>query len=130
MSGIAAMVAVAAIPGRVADKFSVGAYDKIKGTVPNMDAHHVGQKALMNKFIPDYDLNKAPAILVPKVGHTLKGPNGIVSRKTTGIDTARGLIARDIKELRRVYPDIPNSQLKKLIDMNKELYPDAFLKRK
>ncbi|MGN2921192.1 hypothetical protein ACTFQ5_20960 [Aliivibrio fischeri] len=126
----AAMVAVAAIPGRVADKFSVGAYDKIKGTVPNMDAHHVGQKALMNKFIPDYDLNKAPAILVPKVGHTLKGPNGIVSRKTTGIDTARGLIARDIKELRRVYPDIPNSQLKKLIDMNKELYPDAFLKRK
>ena len=129
LGGVAAM-AVTAIPGKVADKFSVGAYDKIKGTVPNMDAHHVGQKALMNKFIPNYDLNKAPAILVPKVGHTLKGPNGIVSRKTTGIDTARGLIARDIKELRRVYPDIPNSQLKKLVDMNKELYPDAFVKRK
>jgi len=129
LGGVAAMAAIA-IPGKVADKFSVGAYDKIKGTVPNMDAHHVGQKALMNKFIPNYDLNKAPAILVPKVGHTLKGPNGIVSRKTTGIDTARGLIARDIKELRRVYPDIPNSQLKKLVDMNKELYPDAFVKRK
>ena len=129
LGGVAAMATIA-IPGKVADKFSVGAYDKIKGTVPNMDAHHVGQKALMNKFIPNYDLNKAPAILVPKVGHTLKGPNGIVSRKTTGIDTARGLIARDIKELRRVYPDIPNSQLKKLVDMNKELYPDAFVKRK
>ncbi|MGN2754903.1 hypothetical protein [Aliivibrio fischeri] len=63
------MVAVAAIPGRVADKFSVGAYDKIKGKDMPKDAHHVGQKALMNKFIPDYDLNKAPAILVPKVGH-------------------------------------------------------------
>ncbi|WP_345860731.1 hypothetical protein [Shewanella algae] len=84
----------------------------------------------MKKFIPNYDLNKAPAILVPKVGHTLRGPNGIVSRKTSGIDSARGLIARDIKELRRVYPDIPNSQLKKLIDMNKELYPEAFLKGK
>ncbi|EGQ8102530.1 hypothetical protein GOZ68_25015 [Vibrio parahaemolyticus] len=123
-------MAVIAIPGKFADKFSVGAYEKIKGTLPNMDAHHVGQKALMKKFIPNYDLNKAPAILVPKVGHTLRGPNGIVSRKTSGIDSARGLIARDIKELRRVYPDIPNSQLKKLIDMNKELYPEAFLKGK
>ncbi|HBN6297062.1 hypothetical protein [Vibrio parahaemolyticus] len=126
----AASMAVIAIPGKFADKFSVGAYEKIKGTLPNMDAHHVGQKALMKKFIPNYDLNKAPAILVPKVGHTLRGPNGIVSRKTSGIDSARGLIARDIKELRRVYPDIPNSQLKKLIDMNKELYPEAFLKGK
>lgn len=126
----AASMAVIAIPGKFADKFSVGSYEKIKGTLPNMDAHHVGQKALMKKFIPNYDLNKAPAILVPKVGHTLRGPNGIVSRKTSGIDSARGLIARDIKELRRVYPDIPNSQLKKLIDMNKELYPEAFLKGK
>lgn len=128
-AGAASMVVIA-IPGKFADKFSVGAYDQIKGTLPNMDAHHVGQKALMKKFIPNYDLNKAPAILVPKVGHTLRGPNGIVSRKTNGIDSARGLIARDIKELRRVYPDIPNSQLKKLIDMNKELYPEAFLKGK
>jgi disulfide oxidoreductase YuzD len=126
----AASMAVIAIPGKFADKFSVGSYEKIKGTLPNMDAHHVGQKALMKKFIPNYDLNKAPAILVPKVGHTLRGPNGIVSRKTSGIASARGLIARDIKELRRVYPDIPNSQLKKLIDMNKELYPEAFLKGK
>ncbi|WP_299143989.1 hypothetical protein, partial [uncultured Vibrio sp.] len=57
-------------------------------------------------------------------------PNGIVSRKTSGIDGARDLIARDVKELRRVYPDIPNSQLKKLIEMNKKLYPEAFLKGK
>lgn len=126
----AASMAVIAIPGKVADKFSVGAYEKIKGTLPNMDAHHIGQKALMKKFIPDYDPNKAPAILVPKVGHTLRGPNGIVSRKTIGIDNPRNLIARDVKELRRVYPDIPNEQLKKLIDMNKELYPKAFLKGK
>ncbi|MCZ6382191.1 hypothetical protein O4N82_23730 [Vibrio parahaemolyticus] len=129
LAGLATMAAIA-VPGKFADKFSVGSYEKIKGTLPNMDAHHVGQKALMKKFIPNYDSNKAPAILVPKVGHTLRGPNGIVSRKTSGIDSARGLIARDIKELRRVYPDIPNGQLKKLIDMNKELYPEAFLKGK
>lgn len=27
-------------------------------------------------------------------------------------------------ELRRVYPDIPNSKLQELIEMNKKLYPE------
>ncbi len=88
-----------------------------------LDAHHVGQKALMKDFIPEYNPETAPSILVPKVGHTLRGPNGIVSRSTSGITNARDLIARDIMELKRVYPDIPNTQLQKVIDMNKELYP-------
>lgn len=67
----------------------------------------------MKKHIPNYDPKDAPAILVPKVGHTIKGPNGIVSRSTKGITSARQLLAKDIMELRRVYPDIPNSQLQK-----------------
>lgn len=50
--------------------------------VEGIDAHHVGQKALMKDFVENYDLNTAPAINVPKVGHTIKGPNGIVSRST------------------------------------------------
>ena len=98
----------------------------LKGWMPT---HHVGQKALMKKFIDDYDESKAPAILVPKVGHTRKSPRGIVSRSTKGIENARQLIARDIKELRKVYPDIPRSKLKELINMNKEMYPAAFTKR-
>lgn len=77
----------------------------------------------MKKFIPGYNPDLAPSMLVPKVGHTIRGPRGIVSRSTRGIKNSRQLIARDIMELRRVYPDIPNTQLKKLIDMNKELYP-------
>ena len=77
----------------------------------------------MKKLVDGYDPETAPAILVDKVGHTVKGPRGIVSRKTEGITNVRQLIARDIKELRRVYPDIPNSQLQKLIQMNKEMYP-------
>jgi hypothetical protein len=32
------------------------------------------------------------------------------------------VVAPDIKELRRVYDDVPNSQLKRLIQMNKDLY--------
>ncbi|WP_327860467.1 DUF4280 domain-containing protein [Aneurinibacillus thermoaerophilus] len=104
-------------------KYQVGAYKDIKG-VGGLDAHHVGQKALMKKLVDNYDLNTAPAINVPKIGHTIKGPNGIVSRSTKGIDNPRQLLARDIMELRRVYDDIPNSVLKELIELNKNMYPE------
>ncbi|APH04959.1 ribonuclease YeeF family protein [Bacillus weihaiensis] len=104
-------------------KYQVGAYKDIKG-VEGLDAHHAGQKAAMKKLVDNYDLNTAPAINVPKVGHTIKGPNGIVSRSTKGIDNPRQLLARDIRELRRVYDDIPNSALKELIELNKKMYPE------
>ncbi|PIM51519.1 hypothetical protein CS062_19475 [Roseateles chitinivorans] len=109
-----------------AGKYSVGAYNKIRGTVAGMDAHHVGQKVLMQDLIPGYDAMTAPAILVPKVGHTIKGPNGIVSRSVVGLRKPRAVLARDIRELRRVYPDVPNSSLQDLIRMNKDAYPGAF----
>lgn len=109
--------------GSQAGKYQVGAYQDIKG-VDGMDAHHVGQKALMKKLVKNYDPNTAPAINVPKVGHTISGPNGIVSRSTKGITTARQLLARDLFELKRVYPDIPNSAFKELINMNKMMYPE------
>jgi hypothetical protein len=111
-----------------AGKYTVGTYNEIKGTVAGMDAHHVGQQALMKDMIPGYDAATAPAILVPKVGHTIKGPEGIVSRSTDGLNIPRDVLARDINELRRVYPDIPNQQLQDLIRMNKEAYPGAFTK--
>ena len=88
-----------------------------------MDAHHVGQKALMKDFIDGYDPKTAPAINVPKEEHKILGPNGIVSRSTEGFVNGRQVLARDILELRRVYPDISSSVLKKLIDMNLEMYP-------
>lgn len=108
--------------------FEVGSYDALRGVEAGLNAHHVGQKRLMRDFIPGYDLNKAPAILVPEVGHTIRGINGIVSRSTFGINSARQLLARDIKELRRVYPNVPNEALEKLIQMNRSMYPGAFKK--
>ncbi|UJB64043.1 hypothetical protein YS110_04320 [Acidovorax sp. YS12] len=80
----------------------------------------------MQDLIPGYDAMTAPAILVPKVGHTIKGPNGIVSRSADGFSSPRDVLARDISELRRVYSDVPNSSLQDLIRMNKNAYPDAF----
>jgi hypothetical protein len=96
----------------------------MKGAVSGLDAHHAGQSAAMKKVVAGHDHNTAPAILVPKVGHTIKGPNGIVSRSTKGIENARDILARDINELRRVYPDIPNARLQELIKMNKFMYPE------
>ncbi|WP_261850181.1 hypothetical protein [Pectobacterium araliae] len=85
----------------------------------------------MKDLVEGYDPVTAPAILVPRVGHTVsKEGVGIVSRSRinskTGLpfDNARDVVARDIRELRRVYPDIPNSKLKELIDMNKKMYPE------
>ncbi len=66
---------------------------------------------------------------MPRDGHTRKVPRvGIVSRSMKGINSARDLLARDISELRRVYPDIPNSKLRELIKLNTDMYPEAFIK--
>lgn len=103
--------------------YDVGEYTALREVAePGLQAHHVGQKAVMRRFIPDYDPATGPSVLVPKVGHTIRGPSGIVSRSTEGVSSARDLLARDIRELRRVYPDLPNSQLQKLLELNKQKY--------
>jgi len=114
----------------VSNIWKTGSYKELKGLEKGLDAHHVGQKAVLKKFIPGYDLNKAPAILVPIKGHTTRGINGIVSRNTQGFSNAREVLARDIFELRRVYGSqgIPNSSLENLIKLNKKMYPNAFIK--
>jgi hypothetical protein len=111
-------------------KFDCGAYQEMRGSVPELDAHHAGQSAAMKKVVAGYDHETAPTILVPKVGHTIKGPNGIVSRSTKGLNNARDIVARDVRELRRVYPDIPNAKLKELIDMSKRMYREMKKKRR
>lgn len=52
-------------------KYQVGAYKDIKGS-KGLDAYHAGQKAVMKKLAKNYDEMTAPAINVPKVGHTIK----------------------------------------------------------
>lgn len=119
---------VSSVNGNDIGKYSVGPYNSLKGKVPGLDAHHVGQKAIMKRLIPGYDASTAPSILVPKVGHTIRGPRGIVSRSTKGLENPRQVLARDIFELRRVYQDIPNKALQELIEMNKQMYQNDFKK--
>lgn len=111
-------------------KWEVGEHNHLrKNAETDLDSHHVGQDKAMRKFIPDYDRGTAPAMLVPKQGHTVRNPlrpnEKVVARKTTGFGSARDVVARDIRELRRVYPDIPREKLTELIEMNKFKYKDA-----
>ncbi len=108
--------------------WKVGQYNKIRGLQSGLHAHHVGQQAIMKKFITGYDPKTAPSILVPMLGHTRRGPTGRLSTRTAGFTNARQVLARDIMELRRVYPGIPNSALRELIQLNKQMYPSAFIK--
>ena len=108
-----------------------GNKNAVKGLNLGLDSHHVGQKNLMKDLVEGYDPMTAPAMLVPRVGHTVsKEGVGIVSRSKINANTglpftnARDVIARDIKELRRVYPEVPNSKLQELIDLNKKMYPE------
>ncbi len=117
-----------AIAKQIVRKFTVGDYGQLKKAAAGstLDAHHVGQRALMKQFVPNYDPETAPAILVPRFGHT-RG-EGVVSRTTAGFTNARQVLARDIMELRRVYPDILNTELRQLIHLNRTMYPNAFFK--
>ena len=54
--------------------------------------------------------------------------NNELQIRETGLPSARQAVARDIFELRRVYPDVPNSQLKTLIEMKKQMYPAVGVK--
>ena len=110
--------------------WKVGSYNKLAGLESGLNAHHVGQKALMKRFVPNYNWRNAPSILVPESGHLTRSSLGIVSRSTKGLSNARQVLARDIFELRRVYggQGIPNSSLQQLIQLNKQMYPRAFIK--
>lgn len=60
----------------------------------------------MKKYVAGYDPLTVPSILVPKGGHSIRLPQGLLSRSTGGVSSARQAVARDICELRRVYPDV------------------------
>jgi RHS repeat-associated protein len=121
--------------GLACDKWDVNSHQAnksaVKGKNLGLDSHHAGQKNLMKDLVEGYDPATAPAMLVPRVGHTVsKEGVGILSRSSinsrTGLPftSARDVIARDIKELRRVYPDVPNPKLQELISLNKAMYPE------
>lgn len=48
----------------------------------------------------------------------------VVGRAVLPFTNARGVAALDIRELRRVYLDVPNEKLQELIALNTSMWPE------
>jgi len=85
-----------------------------------LDIHHVGQARPLGQVVPGYSRTTAPAIALPRAEHTaipaMRGPY-------TG--SARDQLARDVRALRN-HTNAPNSAIREVIELNKQMYPGAF----
>ncbi|WP_311767276.1 RHS repeat-associated core domain-containing protein, partial [Burkholderia cenocepacia] len=106
-------------------KYDVGQYDELKrrsASGDNLDIHHAMQKHPAAQVIAGYDPKTGPAIAVPAGEH-----EQIPTRKGVFTGTARDLLASDIRDLRQ-HTGASNECLKRLIALNKGMYPQAFKK--
>lgn len=85
-----------------------------------LDIHHAGQKHPMEQIVEGYNPQKGPSIAIPRREHL-----NIPTVKGDYSGTARDLLAKDILDLRK-YTNAPNSALRELINLNKQMYPNSF----
>ncbi|WP_028582814.1 RHS repeat-associated core domain-containing protein [Desulfogranum japonicum] len=79
------------------------------------DTHQIGRKTVMKQLVAEAASIANPSILVPKRGYTGDGLiAGVDSGNTSEIAT---VLAENFQELRRIYPDIPNISLWKLLEL-------------
>lgn len=134
VSGVFAMAAVIPVVGGVAGElraaeapgvaaYEVGTFESLaqRSVVGDaLDLHHVGQAHAMGQVVEGYSRATGPAIALPHAEHALipnlRGPVSL---------TPRQLLARDIWNLRQ-YTNAPNSSLLEVIELNKQMYPEAF----
>lgn len=105
--------------------YQVGSFSglqKLSKVGDGIDLHHVGQTHPMAQIVPGYNRSTAPSIALPRAEHV-----AIPNIKGTYTGSARGLLANDIINL-RLYTNAPNSSLRELINMNKQMFPNAFKK--
>jgi RHS repeat-associated protein len=107
-------------PGKV-EPYDVGEAKDLKDrSAPgdNVDVHHVPQQNPAGQTVAGYDGKTAPAIALPKDEH-----KAIPTEKGTATRTPRDQLAKDAKDLRN-NTNTPNSQVQKVIDLNKKKYPE------
>jgi RHS repeat-associated protein len=104
-------------------KYEVGTYGSLKGRSTPGDGteiHHAAQKHPAGQAIPGYDPKSGPSIALPRGEH-----RDIPTMKGEYSGSARDLLAKDIRDLRN-NTNAPNSSLRDLIQLNKDMYPGAF----
>lgn len=105
--------------------YEVGTYSDLvsRSTVGDrLDIHHVAQKHPAYQVIQGYDEKSAPSIALPRVEHST-----IPTIRGEYTDTARSLLAKDIRDL-RTYTSAPTESMQELVRMNKEKYTDSLTK--
>ena len=137
-------------------RWTIGTYEALTKQAAGLalDAHHLVQAekiaALLKKLGQTFDHSKGISILVPTIGHRrrdlaktvkcLSRWNGkkvdlyIKEAQAAGKSMkqiGRDLLAKDIKEMRRVYdgtvnPKVPNEALQELIKRSKAAFPQLF----
>ncbi|WP_122723334.1 RHS repeat domain-containing protein, partial [Pseudomonas viridiflava] len=106
-------------------KYEVGPFDNLRrrsDVGDGLDIHHAAQKHPAGQIILNYDPKVAPSIALPRLEHKL-----LPTIKGTFSGTPRDLLAKDIKDLRN-HTNAPQSAIKQLIELNKEMFPTAFSK--
>ncbi len=108
--------------------YDVGlAKDLRKNSLADTQVHHVSQsreaESLLGNFNPRNKIGNEPAIRISIDQHTAIN----AAQKARGASaSARDLLANDIGLLRK-HTDAPNSALKKLIELNKDIHRSDFL---
>jgi len=106
-------------------KYEVGSFGGLKSRSiagDGLDIHHAMQKQPAGQVVRGYNPSTAPSISLPRSEH-MQIPN--LRGEYSG--SARDLLARDIGNLRN-NTNAPNSSLRDLIELNKQMYPGAFKK--
>jgi RHS repeat-associated protein len=104
--------------------YQVGSFSSLQRSSRSgdgLDLHHVSQSHPLSQ-LTSYNRSSAPAIALPRAEHA-----AIPNIRGTYGGSARSLLANDIWNLRS-FTNSPNSQLIKLIEMNKSMYPGILSK--
>jgi hypothetical protein len=78
------------------------------------------QKHPAGQVVPGYDPAKGPSIALPRGEH-----RAIPTLRGSYEGSARSLLAKDVMDLRN-NTSAPNSALRELIRLNKEVFPQSF----
>jgi len=125
---------VAAVPGEgeggvqedPVQPYEVGMTSDLRGKSvvgDDLAIHHVPQGKPAEQLKNGYDYENAPGMVVPTKEHR----DTPVLKGTEKAGSARNQLAKDIRDLRN-NTNAPNSSLQRLIQLNKQLFPDALIK--
>jgi RHS repeat-associated protein len=101
--------------------YDTGTANDLKGNSQvgdGLDIHHVPQSQPASQTVEGYDKGTAPAIALPKGEH-----QSIPTERGDATRSPRDQLAKDVRDLRN-NTNTPNTQIQKLVQQNKQQYPE------